>query len=89
MAEKINVLKIQKNGAATEVKIYDGDGVAHDITSKFRGITGSTTPAAVTNCFQGQADGTAVKVDFQALGKEMEFTLTAIAAKQICALADD
>lgn len=84
-----NELIVEKNGDVLEVKCYDSDGQVHDITDKFRGISGKTTAAGVVqNIFEGQADGTAVKIDFHAQRKELKFGLDEITSKQICALAD-
>ena len=84
-----NELKVEKPvGGDLSVKVIDGDGVSHDITSKFRRISGATTPAGFTNTFQGQYDGTTVNIEFTALGKEMKFDLDVPTVKQLVALAD-
>ena len=81
-----NTLVIEKNEQGLEVKVYDGDGVAHDITPAFRSIAGSTTPGAVTNTIKAQDGNTDVAVDFQATSKNMEFGLDPSVVKQLVAL---
>jgi len=81
-----NKLVIEKN-EGLEVKVYDGDGVGHDITTAFRSIAGSTTPAAVTNKVVAQDGNTDVSLDFQATSKNMEFGLDPSVVKQLVALA--
>lgn len=84
-----NQLKVEKPaGGELQVKVIDGDDVEHDITSKFRSISGSTTPAKFSNSFNAQDDGTSVVINFTALGKEMVFDLDAPTIKQLVALAD-
>ena len=80
-----NQLVIEKN-EALEVKVYDGDGVAHDITAAFRSIAGSTTPAAVTNTIVCQAADTNISIDFTATDKDMAFGLDPSVVKQLVAL---
>ena len=82
-----NKLVIEKN-EDLEVKVYDGEGVAHDITEAFRSITGSTTPGAVANTIVAQDGDTNVSLDFTATTKEMEFGLAASVVKQLVALAE-
>lgn len=82
---KPNTLVIEKN-VKLEVKVIDGDGVAHDITPAFRSITGSTTPAAVTNQVKAQSGNTDVSLDFTATSKNMEFGLDPTVVKQLVAL---
>ncbi len=82
---KTNVLVIEKN-ENLEVKVIDGDGVAHDITAAFRSITGSTTPAAVANTIKAQDGNTDVAIDFTATSKNMEFGLDPTVVKQLVAL---
>jgi len=81
-----NTLVIEKNEEGLEVKVYDGDGVAHDITPAFRSIAGSTTPTAVTNQVKAQSGNTDVSIDFQATSKNMEFGLDPTVVKQLVAL---
>jgi len=81
-----NTLVIEKNEQGLEVKVIDGDGVAHDITPAFRSIVGSTTPAAVTNQVKAQSGDTGVSVDFVATSKNMEFGLDPSVVKQLIAL---
>ena len=84
-----NELKVEKPvGGELSVKVVDGDGVSHDITAKFRSISGSTTPAQFSNSFQAQDDGTAVTINFNALGKELSFNLDAPTVRQLVALAE-
>ena len=83
---KTNVLVIEKDEQGLEVKVYDGDGVPHDITPAFRSIAGSTTPAAVTNTVQAQSGDTNVSIDFVATSKNMEFGLDPSVVKQLVAL---
>jgi len=83
-----NKLVIEKN-EELEVKVYDGDGVAHDITAAFRSISGTTSPSAVTNTVAAQSGAASISVDFQATSKEMSFGLDAAVVKQLVALADD
>jgi len=80
-----NKLVIERN-EALEVKVYDGDGVAHDITPAFRSIAGSTTPAAMTNQVKAQNGNTDVSIDFTATSKNMEFGLDPTVVKQLVAL---
>ena len=80
-----NTLVIEKN-ENLEVKVIDGDGVAHDITPAFRSIAGSTTPAAVTNQVKAQSGNTDVAIDFTATSKNMEFGLDPTVVKQLVAL---
>jgi len=80
-----NTLVIEKN-EGLEVKVIDGDGVAHDITPAFRSIAGSTTPAAVTNQVKAQSGDTDVAIDFVATSKNMEFGLDPSVVKQLVAL---
>ena len=82
---KTNVLVIEKD-SGLEVKVYDGEGVGHDITPAFRSIAGSTTPAAVTNQVKAQSGDTGVSVDFVATSKNMEFGLDPSVVKQLVAL---
>jgi len=82
---KTNVLVIEKN-EGLEVKVFDGDGVAHDITPAFRSIAGSTTPAAVTNQVRAQSGNTDVSIDFTATSKNMEFGIDPSVVKQLVAL---
>ena len=82
-----NILKIEKN-EDLEVKVFDGEGVEHDITAAFRSITGSTTPAAVTNTVNAQDGNTGVAIDFQATSKNMEFGLDPSVVKQLIALEE-
>ena len=82
-----NKLVIEKN-EGLEVKVYDGDGVAHVITPAFRSIAGSTTPAAVANIIKAQSGDTAVSVDFVATSKNMEFGLDPSVVKQLVALEE-
>jgi len=84
MAE--NKLVIEKNDEGLEVKVYDGEGAAHDITAAFRSIAGSTTPAAVTNQVKAQSGNTDVAIDFTATSKNMEFGLDPSVVKQLVAL---
>jgi len=84
-----NTLVIEKKESGLEVKVYDGDGVAHDITAAFRSITGSTTPAAVTNTVNAQDGNTGVAIDFQATSKNMEFGLDPSVVKQLVALESE
>ena len=81
-----NKLVIEKNESGLEVKVYDGDGVGHDITPAFRSIAGSTTPAAVTNQVKAQSGDTDVALDFVATSKNMEFGLDPTVVKQLVAL---
>lgn len=80
-----NQLKIEKN-QELEVKVYDGDGVAHDITAAFRSIAGSTSPSAVTNTIVCQAGNTAISMDFKATDKDMAFGLDPSIVRQLVAL---
>jgi len=82
-----NKLVIEKN-EDLEVKVYDGDGVGHDITSVFRSISGTTSPSAVTNTVAAQSGGASISIDFKATSKEMEFGLDDAVVKQLVALAD-
>ena len=82
-----NKLVIEKN-EALEVKVYDGDGVGHDITPAFRSIAGSTTPAAVANTITAQDGDTTVSLDFTATSKNMEFGLAPSVGKQLVALGE-
>ncbi len=83
-----NKLVIEKN-EALEVKVYDGDGVEHDITPAFRSIAGSTTPGAVTNKITAQDGDTTLSLDFTATDKNMEFGLAPSVVKQLVALEED
>jgi hypothetical protein len=82
-----NKLVIEKN-EELEVKVYDGEGVAHDITPAFRSIAGSTTPAAVSNTIKAQSGDTDISLDFVATTKTMEFGLDPSVVKQLVALAE-
>lgn len=82
-----NKLVIEKN-KELEVKVYDGEGVAHDITAAFRSIAGSTTPAAVTNTITLQDANTNTIIDFTATDKDMTFGLDPSVVKQLVALAE-
>ena len=82
---KFNMLVIERN-EDLEVKVYDGEGVAHDITPAFRSIAGTTTPAVMTNQVKAQDGNTDVAIDFQATSKNMEFGLDPSVVKQLVAL---
>ena len=82
---KTNKLVIEKNDKL-EVKVYDGDGVAHDITAAFRSIAGTTSPSAVTNTVSAQDGNTNIEVGFTATSKEMEFGIDPSVVKQLVAL---
>lgn len=80
-------LKVQRGiGQELEVKVIDNEDVEHDITAKFRSISGATTPAGFSNQFQGQDDGTMLDITFTALGKELTFDVDATTLKQLLAL---
>jgi hypothetical protein len=87
MAEP-NKLRITHNDQGTEVLVSDAQGVVHDISGKFRQISGTTSPGAITNTITFQDNGTAVSIDYTAIDKELNFTLKPETAKQIAALAD-
>jgi len=87
MAEP-NKLRITRNTEGTEVLVTDDKGKVHNISPKFREITGTTTPGGFQNNFKAQNDGTVVEVEFTAVSKELNYTLEASTAKQLCALAD-
>lgn len=82
----INKLTIEKN-VDLEVKVFDGDGVEHDITAAFRSITGSTSPGAVSNTVELQAANTNIAIAFIATDKDMVFGLDPSVVKQLVALA--
>ena len=82
----LNKLVIEKD-TGLEVKVYDGEGVEHDITAAFRSISGSTTPGAMTNTIKAQDGNTDVSIDFAATSKNMEFGLDPSVVKQLVALA--
>ena len=82
-----NTLVIEKN-EELEVKVYDGDGVGHDITPAFRSIAGSTTPLSVTNQVKAQSGNMGVSIDFTATSKNMELGLDPSVVKQLVALAE-
>ncbi len=81
-----NQLSIEKN-ESLEVKVYDGDGVEHDITAAFRTISGTTSPSAVENTISLQDGNTNICVDFTANSKELKFGLDESVVKQLVALA--
>ena len=83
----LNKLIVEKD-SGLEVKVYDGEGVEHDITAAFRSISGSTSPAAVTNTVKLQEADTDISIDFQATSKNMEFGLDPSVVKQLVALAE-
>ena len=87
MAEP-NKMRITRNTEGTEVLVTDAKGVVHNITSKFREISGTTTPGGFLNNFKAQDDGTSVDIEFTAVSKELNYTLDAVTAKQLCALGD-
>jgi len=82
-----NTLKIEK-AEELEVKVFDAQGVEHDITDAFRSITGSTTPAAFTNEIELQAANTQIKIGFLATSKNMVFGLDPSVVNQLVALAN-
>lgn len=86
MAEP-NKMRITRGDGGTEVLVTDAEGQVHDISAKFREITGTTTPGGFQNNFKAQNDGTVVEVEFTAVSKELNYTLEASTAKQLCALA--
>lgn len=85
----MNQLKVEKQPEGElEVSVIDGEGVSHDITAAFRQISGATTSAsAFSNQIQVQDDGTAITVDFTALGKDMTFDIPAATVRQLVAVA--
>ena len=80
-----NTLKIEKDDGL-EVKVFDAQGVEHDITDAFRSIVGSTTPAAFTNAIELQSANTKVTIDFQAISKSMVFGIDTSVVNQLVAL---
>ena len=83
---KTNVLVIEKTAEGLEVKVFDGEGVEHDITPAFRSIAGSTTPGGVSNTVKAQDGNTDVSIDFKATSKNMEFGLDPSVVKQLVVL---
>ena len=83
----LNKLTIEKN-EGLEVKVHDAEGVEHDITTAFRSIMGSTSPAAVTNKLTLQAADTNIEIVFTATDKDMTFGLDPSVVKQLVALAE-
>jgi len=81
-----NKLVIEKNEQGLEVKVYDRDGVVHDITPAFRSITGTTTPAGVSHAVKAQSGDTDVSIDFKATSTNMEYGLDPTVVKQLIAL---
>jgi len=84
-----NKMRITRNTEGTEVLVTDAEGQVHDISSKFREISGTTTPGGFQNSFKAQDDGTSIDIEFTAVSKELNYTLDAVTAKQLCALAED
>ena len=84
-----NKLTIEKKEEGLEVKVHDGDGVEHDITAAFRSITGSTSPAAVSNTVILQSADTNIEIGFTATDKDMVFGLDPSVVKQLVALAEE
>lgn len=85
----LNELKIERN-EALEVKVYDGEGVEHDIIAAFRSITGSTSLAAVSNTIILQDATTNIEISFEATAEDLEdlvFGLDPSVVKQLVALA--
>jgi len=83
-----NKLRITRNDQGTEVLVTDAQGTVHDISSKFREISGTTTPSGFANIIKAQDDGTVIELSFTAVEKELNYTLTEQTAKQLAAMAD-
>lgn len=82
-----NKLLIEKD-AELEVKVFDGEGVEHDITAAFRSIAGTTSPSAVSNTVTMQDGSTSIEIGFTATDKEMIFGLDPAVVRQLVALAE-
>ena len=87
MAEP-NKMRITRSSEGTEVLVSDAQGTVHDISSKFRSISGTTEPGGFSNSIRFQENGTEVAIDFTAIAKQLDYTLNPETAKQISALAD-
>lgn len=85
MAEP-NKLRVTRTGDSMEVLVSDAQGRVHNITEKFREITGTTTPSGFQNIVKAQDNGTSIAIEFTAIDKELNYTLPDTAIQQLVAL---
>ncbi len=84
-----NRLIITKDPGAFEVKVFDAAGVAHDLTSHFQHIAGTTSPSAFSNEMKLKSDGTEFVVRFSAIGKRLIYTLDPNVIKQLVLMTEE